>query len=166
MTNLFLIRGLPSSGKSTIAKLLAQRPNTYHVEADMYFIDVDGGYNFDSMKIKIAHEWCQIQTKRALIGMDVVVSNTFTTIAEMKPYLDMEKSGSVRVYVIKAEGMYKDVHGVPSDIRARMMARWEEFNSPFDLASILAALPVVENVLVPEGTLFVNPKTLRLNPKG
>jgi len=41
---LFLLRGIPGSGKSTIAESI--NPNGYNVEADMYFT-VDGEYVFE-----------------------------------------------------------------------------------------------------------------------
>jgi predicted kinase len=38
MKQLFLLRGLPGSGKSTIAKSLVNK-DYCHKEADMYFVD-------------------------------------------------------------------------------------------------------------------------------
>ena len=40
---LYILRGLPGSGKSTLAESLGG----YHIEADMYFTNDDGEYNFD-----------------------------------------------------------------------------------------------------------------------
>ena len=39
---LTIIRGLPGSGKSTLAKTL----DVNHYEADMYFVDAKGEYDF------------------------------------------------------------------------------------------------------------------------
>ena len=52
---LYIVRGIPGSGKSTFAKTLGGQ----HYEADMYFIDEEGNYKFDGTKIKDAHKWCQ-----------------------------------------------------------------------------------------------------------
>ena len=51
---LFIVRGLPGSGKTTLAKSLG----SVHFEADMYFME-GNEYKFDITKIKKAHEWCQ-----------------------------------------------------------------------------------------------------------
>ncbi len=51
---LYIVRGIPGSGKSTFAKTLGGQ----HYEADMFFIDENGVYNFDFTKIKDAHQWC------------------------------------------------------------------------------------------------------------
>ena len=54
MKELFLLRGLPGSGKSTFANFVW---NEYAIcEADKFFYDKEGNYNFDATKIKQAHE--------------------------------------------------------------------------------------------------------------
>ena len=126
MNNLFLIRGLPGSGKSTIAELICQRHNTHHYEADMYFLDESKRYNFDASKLQAAHVWCQRAAAECLeVGKDAVVSNTFTTNAEMAPYLEAAKRYGAKVHVIKAEGNFQDIHRVPKEIIEKMSKRWE-----------------------------------------
>jgi predicted kinase len=116
---LTLIRGLPGSGKTTIAKAM----NCFHVEADMYFVS-DGVYNYKPELIKKAHAWCLETAEKALkSGLDVVVSNTFTQHWEMRPYLDMAPLG---VEIITAKGEWKSVHNVPESIIEKMRARWEQ----------------------------------------
>ena len=63
---LILIRGLPGSGKSTMARV--KYPNHIHLEADMYFEDDKGNYNFDPKKLKEAHKWC-LETTRSLLSI-------------------------------------------------------------------------------------------------
>ena len=93
MPKLILIRGLPGSGKSTLAKQYVAQGSFKHFEADQFFVDANGNYNFDPSKIKFAHQWCQDQVRKALVeGYNVVVSNTFTQKWEMKAYLDMNPS--------------------------------------------------------------------------
>lgn len=92
-----------------------------HLEADMYFM-VGGEYQYDRSLIKQAHTWCQQQARRALAqGKRVVVSNTFTTRAELEPYLDM----CADVRVIEATGSWQNQHGVPDEVLKRMAERWE-----------------------------------------
>ena len=114
---LVLIRGLPGSGKSTIAKSMA---GYKHYEADMYHM-VDGEYVFDFNNIKKAHEWCQSSTLAELEkGGRVVVSNTFTEKWEILPYIEFGYSYSV----IVARGEFENTHKVPEDVLIKMKARF------------------------------------------
>lgn len=116
--NLILLRGLPGSGKSTLAKLLVDK-DYCHKEADMFFVDRVGNYNFDPSKIKDAHSWCQ-QEVEFLLKYDhspVVVSNTFTQEWEMDAYYKMAEDFGYRVTSIITENRHggKNEHGVPDD---------------------------------------------------
>ena len=125
---LFLIRGLPGSGKSTMARsMVEQNPDMCHYEADMYFVDDDGDYYFDGSLIGDAHEWCQNCTFLSLYeGKKVVVSNTFTRIKEMQPYFDIcEELGLPEPVIIEAEGNYGSIHDVPEHVIENMRNRWE-----------------------------------------
>ena len=91
MAKLTLVRGIPGSGKSTLAKALTEGSDAVHLETDMFWM-VDGEYKFDINRLREAHEWCRTETRKHLkSGMDVVVSNTFTTIKELRPYFDLAK---------------------------------------------------------------------------
>lgn len=117
---LVLIRGLPGSGKTTMASVLAQ-VGYAHFEADMFFV-VDGVYRYDPSRIRDAHAWCQRKTREALaLGRRVVVSNTFTRLQEMEPYRSM----TTNIRIIEAEGRWQNVHGVPAERLRQMAERWE-----------------------------------------
>jgi adenylate kinase family enzyme len=66
-----LIRGLPGSGKSTMAREMVSA-GYEHFEADMYSM-IDGVYSYDASRIRDAHAWCQQETRQALAGGRCVV---------------------------------------------------------------------------------------------
>lgn len=121
---LVLIRGIPGSGKSTIARSMVEYS---HFEADMFFVDNNGAYNYDRDKIKDAHEWCQSEAFKALTnGKSVVVSNTFTRRFEMEPYFEMAKTFGIHPRIIEATGQWDSVHNVPKETIEKMRARFEK----------------------------------------
>ena len=127
MKELFLLRGLPGSGKSTLAKSIAGNKG-YVKEADMFFVDRDGNYNFKPSEIKDAHAWCQEEVEFLMkYEHKVVVSNTFTQEWEMQPYYDLAAKYGYKVFSIIVENRHGGVneHGVPEDKLVQMKDRFE-----------------------------------------
>lgn len=123
MKNLFLLRGLPGSGKTTLGNIVAQ----HCFAADDYFM-VGDEYCFDPSKLKTAHAFCQSRTRTMMgLGQDVAVSNTFTQKWEMQPYFDMAEEFGYTVHSIIVENRHggKNVHGVPEEAITKMRNRFE-----------------------------------------
>ena len=132
---LYIVRGLPGSGKSTFAKKLVGS-DFLVCEADKYFIDKETGeYKFDVSKIKDAHKYCHdlVETymKDSLVNdqfyREIAVSNTFTQEWEMKPYFELAEKYGYTVFVAIVENRHggKNVHGVPDDKLEIMRNRFE-----------------------------------------
>ena len=126
MKLLIIIRGLPGSGKTTLAHKLSE-----HVfEADQYFVSVVDGveqYNFDPTQIRAAHEHCFSSTKAALEAghSPVAVSNTNTQYWEYSDYLELAAEHGYTVQIIHVTGPWENTHGCPSTTIENMKKRWQ-----------------------------------------
>jgi len=122
--DLVIVRGIPGCGKSTFAKLICN----VIISADDYHIDKDGNYNWSAEKIGAAHEWCQNETKRAmLMGIrKICVANTSTTEKELKPYYDLAKKYGYRVFsvIVENRANTKTIHSVPDETIKKMTDRF------------------------------------------
>ena len=136
--SLYIIRGLPGSGKSTEAKRIeAKNPNNFrHIEADMYFM-VKDKYNFNRSRLRQAHAWCQSKTEEYLKqGYNVVVSNTFTTVKEIAPYEDIAKRLNIELKVYQMNNDFKNIHNVPEQVLERMRSRWQDYCGSIQIPSV------------------------------
>jgi len=125
MKELILLRGLPGSGKSTLASAIGG----IHFEADMYFVDDSGNYNFEPARIKDAHAWCQNKVKLSMESEvdKIVVSNTFTMEWEMEHYKMLANANGYRVHSVVVENRHGGVneHDCPADKVEIMRNRFE-----------------------------------------
>ena len=126
MKTLYIVRGVPGSGKSTFAQSL----DCPVFEADQYFIDSETGeYKFDGAKIKLAHNWCKLRVEQSMEddSQKIAVSNTFTQEWEMDAYYELAKQYGYRVFSLIVENRHGGVneHGVPEDKLEIMKNRFE-----------------------------------------
>jgi predicted kinase len=140
MSKLYLIIGIPGSGKTTKAKEIieaykAEGKEIRHYEADMFF-EKDGEYKFEFFNLGKAHNWCFNNTREALKnGIDVIVSNTSLTPEERGPYLRLVKRFKCELEVITMTGEYENVHGVPKGKLEFMKKRYIPYSDE-ELANI------------------------------
>ena len=130
---LVLLRGLPGSGKSSFAKHMWS--DFVICEADQFFYDSEGNYNFNPSKLKDAHKYCRdkVETfmsdneKNPQFYPEIVVSNTFTREWEMDEYFKLAKKYDYQVVSLIVENRHgnKNVHGVPDSKIEEMRNRFE-----------------------------------------
>ena len=126
---LILVRGVPGSGKSTYAKTLVDWYH-YAIEADQYFVRIDGVYDFNPKLLKNAHDWCYNEVVDVLRNdpkETVSVANTFTRVWEMQRYIDYAKANDIPFKVVRCIGRYQNVHGVPDEKVQEMLERFEDY---------------------------------------
>lgn len=127
MPTLYIIRGIPGSGKTTFAERLRtaglfQR----YWEADD-FMKENGVYKFDPARLAYCHRCCQQEVEADMqIGCNVAVSNTSTTEKELQPYLDLAAKYNYTIVSLIVENRHgnKSVHGVPDDKLEQMRNRF------------------------------------------
>ena len=130
MKQLILLRGLPGSGKTTLAKFLENGlADCVAISADDYFTNTrTGDYNFDINKLHLAHEYCRIHTRSAMVidTESIVVHNTNTTSKEMKPYFDLAEEFGYNVVSLVVENRHgsENIHSVPEDTLLKMKERF------------------------------------------
>lgn len=135
---LFLLRGLPGCGKTTLAEQLASTYNTTNIfAADDYFykwdpISEEIQYRFDPKKLGRAHELCRRRVDSAMFhGGIVIVHNTFTTEKELRPYFDLveryHRLGDdwlVQSLIVENRHGGTNTHNVPNEALMKMRNRF------------------------------------------
>ncbi|XP_061916439.1 NEDD4-binding protein 2-like 2 [Entelurus aequoreus] len=144
---LILMRGLPGSGKSTMAReLLSTGPSGLILSTDDYFAQNDG-YRYDPGLLGSAHDWNQRRASDAMHDSrsPVIIDNTNLQAWEMKPYVRMALQRGYRVDFCEPNTSWKfdpfelekrNKHGVPQEKIAKMLDR---FLSPVSIDDVLSS---------------------------
>jgi len=110
---LYILRGLPSSGKTEVADLLAHNCDdvaTHSIE-DYFYNPKTQEYTFKLEELSNAYADCLAKTEQSLQDKEinvVVVHNIFATAYECKPYFDLAEkhNASVRILSMFDSGMH------------------------------------------------------------
>lgn len=133
MKTFILIRGVPGSGKSTVAGAIADmwygagQVVAGPFEADQHMVDEHGAYKFDPKKLGLCHAACQFDCIKAMQdGVNVVIqSNTNTKKWEFAKYIEAAEANGYTVQEIIVKGDFENTHGVPAEKVQEMKDRFE-----------------------------------------
>lgn len=126
-TRLYILRGAPGSGKTTFVNnvlkpMLMRRgipeDRIGHYEADDYFTDADGNYNWYPEGLKAAHAECQQRVRDGLAGAKdvVIVSNTSVNSRDVDTYVNIANEFNAPYEIIRMSTQFQNVHSVPEQV--------------------------------------------------
>ncbi|XP_068045014.1 NEDD4-binding protein 2 [Anomalospiza imberbis] len=133
---LVLLRGVPGSGKSYLARnLLEDNPGGIILSTDDYFYK-HGQYHYDPDCLGEAHDWNRKRAKEAFeMGISpIIIDNTNIQAWEMKPYVTLAQQFKYKVMFREPDTWWKfkpkelerrNIHGVSKEKIKRMLERYE-----------------------------------------
>ncbi|XP_076192238.1 NEDD4-binding protein 2 isoform X1 [Aptenodytes patagonicus] len=133
---LVLLRGVPGSGKSYLARtLLEDNPGGIILSTDDYFYK-HGQYHYDPDCLGEAHDWNRKRAKEAfeMRISPIIIDNTNIQAWEMKPYVTLAQQFKYKVMFREPDTWWKfkpkelerrNIHGVSKEKIKRMLERYE-----------------------------------------
>ena len=107
MNTLYLMQGIPASGKSTVAQAIAlTSEKSIILSTDEFWYDENGRYVYVADHAGQAHAWNQRRCVSALLSGEydtIIIDNTNTTQKEADPYIALAKMYGYEVSVIRVQ---------------------------------------------------------------
>ena len=128
--SLIILRGLPGSGKSALAKLLSENNSWPIFSVDDYFTDAHSGeYDFNFAKNHLAYKQCFERTESAMLNAisKIFLDNVFSLEWEMEPYFKLAAKMSYTVFVVTVENRHqgKNRHHISEEQLSKMAEKYK-----------------------------------------
>ncbi len=128
--NIFLLRGLPGAGKSSLAAILSEAAQYPVFSVDDYFTDASNGeYNFKFDENHLAYQSCIDRTEMSMQSKcsKIFIANTFTMDWEIAPYFKLAATYNYQLFVMTVEKHHeaKNCHGVSDEQLERMAEKYK-----------------------------------------
>lgn len=113
------------------------------LSADRFMIDERGGYSFNPEKLKFCHQTCFRKFGAELFASPddgsapcdtILIHNTFTQRWEIDPYIACCTGSGKKLIVVRCEGKFENIHGVPADKVEAMRNRMEPIDGEIVLS--------------------------------
>lgn len=135
---LYIFRGLPGSGKTSLARKLAPLV----IENDMFRYDEHMEYVFDSDDTLTVHRKVMDLFEYAVRHLKlpaIAVANVHTKVDHFRRFVDLAKKHGYKVTVYEMYGHYENTHHVPDQV-VRSMAESFEPLSPDEACKLGVSL--------------------------
>lgn len=128
--SLIILRGLPGSGKTTLAKLLSEKGKYPVISIDDYFTNEQTGeYTFEFDKNHLAYKYAEERTRDAMAKLSekIFLHNVFSIEWEMEPYFQLAAKNQYTVFVLTVENRHKhsNVHHISDEQLEKMAAKYK-----------------------------------------
>lgn len=123
----FIMRGLPGSGKSFLATQITQRYRCSNIvcSADHYFM-LYGKYSHEQTKLGEAHKYCQETCKKAMVieKEHIIIDNSNIQRFEIQTYFSLAKANNYLALIVEPQTSWKfdvqalaanNIHGCSPD---------------------------------------------------
>ncbi len=153
MRFVYILRGIPGSGKSTVAQQLARKtdePAVIHSTDDLCM--VDGEYQFD---IELAGERHAQNLENFIGSLDkrvpcVIVDNTNVKVEQYAPYVESAQTAGYAVVFVEVAhpdldvAVARNTHGVSEEIINKMILDWEPSQHSAIIENVNEAAVILE----------------------
>lgn len=148
MTHITLMRGIPGSGKSTVAKAIVFLDIDIMSTDDFWYMTDPLTYRFDIKQIAEAHAWNQDRVdKRLARGMcpHIIIDNTNITSHAVAPYFDLAVKYNCTISIVTVDTPLEECirrnalrskdRQVPESAIRRMHEQMKEMSADRELAA-------------------------------